>query len=370
MVPAVRGTVAPLLPAAAHPGYEPRAVSASPANRSGPLVPLSVPGVRSRPGCPTEAVALFADRARSVKPSFTISPGKHRSGGRDLPPSRRYPARDRVGGRAGRGHDPAEIAANLDTRFRLLRARRRRATVAIGRFGRRSTGRTRSLRTSSRWCSTDSASSRAGSTPPPRSVASSRRRRSRGRARGARRTRRAVDGHGRGFKRRCHPLPPPRDVSPLLPRAPGRKGCNRRHAPPPRGALRRRRRRNGARPSRTRRARVAGTLRADRDNLRAAVPGPRCRSSSRTERTACASSPRWLTSPCRKANPSGCWPKRRSSRRCRAGRHSRRGVCQRGMVRAPARRHRIWRASCASRPFVTDCRRSAHHRRWRISCSR
>ena len=68
----------------------------------------------------TDAVRLFVDRARAAQRDFRLDGRERRRGRAALPPPRRHPARHRARGGPGALMSPAEIAARLDERFRLL----------------------------------------------------------------------------------------------------------------------------------------------------------------------------------------------------------------------------------------------------------
>ena len=91
-----------------------------------------------RAGAPVRRSGREAARPRLRARRATVARGR-----RDLPAGRRHPARDRARRRPGRVDEPADIAAHLDERFRLLTGKRRgrgRAPPDVAR--RRSSGRT------------------------------------------------------------------------------------------------------------------------------------------------------------------------------------------------------------------------------------
>ena len=87
-------------------------------------------------GLETEAIALFADRARAARADFALTDGQHRGGQRDLRAPRRAPAGDRAGGGA-RPHarpprDPGPAGASARAAHRRA-ARRARAPAHAAR---------------------------------------------------------------------------------------------------------------------------------------------------------------------------------------------------------------------------------------------
>ena len=86
---------------------------------------------------------LFVERAPRREPGFSLDDGQRGGGGRDLPPARRHPARDRARRGAHRRDEPAEIARRLDERFRLLTGGGAPRSSGTRRSARPSTGRTR-----------------------------------------------------------------------------------------------------------------------------------------------------------------------------------------------------------------------------------
>ena len=126
---------------------------------------------RSRDAGQSEAVRLFVDARPTPGAGFAVDQD-NAAASRRFAAARRDPARDRAGRGRHRMMTPAEIAARLDERFRLLTGGQPHArSSATRRCGRRSTGPTTCSTTPSRACSTGSACSPAGSrsTPPRRS---------------------------------------------------------------------------------------------------------------------------------------------------------------------------------------------------------
>ena len=90
-----------------------------------PLGPLSVPDASGLgPLGQSEAVALFADRAASVKPSFTISPANAAAVDEICRRLDGIPLAIELAAARVAAMTPTEIASNLDRRFRLLKGGR------------------------------------------------------------------------------------------------------------------------------------------------------------------------------------------------------------------------------------------------------
>jgi predicted ATPase/DNA-binding SARP family transcriptional activator len=88
-----------------------------------PLAPLSVPDPSALgDGALTEGVMLFADRARAVKPSFTISPTNLASVNEICFHLDGMPLAIELAAARVAAMTPFEIATNLDDRFELLRS--------------------------------------------------------------------------------------------------------------------------------------------------------------------------------------------------------------------------------------------------------
>ena len=167
-----------------------------------PLGPLSVPDASDLgPLGQSEAVVLFADRAASVKPSFTISPANAAAVDEICRRLDGIPLAIELAAARVAAMTPTEIASNLDRRFRLLRGGP--AT---------SDPRHRTLGATLDWSYSFLDGNRADGLQPARRLLRpvrrarrrgrrrARRRGSMGRARRARRARRQVDGDGRGLQ--------------------------------------------------------------------------------------------------------------------------------------------------------------------------
>jgi hypothetical protein len=118
----------------------------------------------------SEAVALFVERATAANQAFVLDPAT-------------LPALSEICGRLDgiplaielaaartKAMTPAEIAAHLDERFRLLVRGPRTSSSGTRRCSRRSVGPTPCCRTSRRWCSTGSVSSPRALTRPRQSA--------------------------------------------------------------------------------------------------------------------------------------------------------------------------------------------------------